>query len=86
MFCKDRNTGYNLRENDTQDLVPNFGGTNGLKSIFFNSTVNDWNGLHVHRETNSIATFKKKVLSFIKDFILNKIDFIKIQSPLNHFF
>ena len=22
-FCKDRNTGYNLRKNDTQDLVPN---------------------------------------------------------------
>ena len=24
IFCKDRNTGYNLRKNDTQDLVPNF--------------------------------------------------------------
>ena len=23
IFCKDRNTGYNLRKNDTQDLVPN---------------------------------------------------------------
>lgn len=47
-------------------------------NLFFNSTVNEWNGLHDHRETNSIATFKKKVLSFIKDFILNKTDFIKI--------
>ena len=24
IFCKDRNTGYNLKKNDTQDLVPNF--------------------------------------------------------------
>ena len=24
IFCKDRNTGYNLRKNDTQELVPNF--------------------------------------------------------------
>ncbi|CAH3155821.1 unnamed protein product [Pocillopora meandrina] len=24
LFCKDRNIKYNLKENDTQDLVPNF--------------------------------------------------------------
>ena len=23
IFCKNRNTGYKLRKNDTQDLVPN---------------------------------------------------------------
>ena len=24
IFCKDKNTRYNLTKNDTQDLVPNF--------------------------------------------------------------
>ena len=50
MFCKYGNTGYNWRENDTLDLVPNFGRTNGLKCSFFNNIVNEWNGLHNHRE------------------------------------
>ena len=68
IFCKDRNTGYNLRKNDTQDLVPNFSRTDGFKYSFFNRIVNEWNGLPNHiRESNSIATFKKNVLSFIKD-------------------
>ena len=31
IFCKDRNTGYNLRKNYTQDLVPNFSRTDGFK-------------------------------------------------------
>ena len=36
--------------------------------VFFNRFVNEWNGLPNHiRESNSIATFKKNVLSFIKD-------------------
>ena len=35
IFCKDRNTGYNLRKNDTQDLVPNFSRTDGFKYSFF---------------------------------------------------
>ena len=31
-------------------------------------TVDEWNGLPNHiRESNSIATFKRNVLSFIKD-------------------
>ena len=35
IFCKDRNTGYNLRKNDTQDLtVPNFSTTDGFKYSF----------------------------------------------------
>ena len=34
-FCKERKMGYNLRKNDTQDLVPNFSRTNGLKYSFF---------------------------------------------------
>ena len=68
ILCKDRNTGYNLRKNDTQDLVPNFSRTGGFKYSFFNRIVNEWNGLPNHiRESNSIATFKKNVLSFIKD-------------------
>ena len=35
IFYKDRNTGYNLRKNDTQDLVPNFSRTDGLKYSVF---------------------------------------------------
>ena len=39
-----------------------------LNIVFFNRIVNEWNGLPNHiRESNSIATFKKNVLSFIKD-------------------
>ena len=69
IFCKDRNTGYKLRKNDTQDLAPNFSRTDGFKYSFFNRVVNEWNGLPNHiRESNSIATFKKNVLSFIKDY------------------
>ena len=30
LFCKDRNVKYNLKENDTQDLVPNSRWTNGF--------------------------------------------------------
>ena len=68
IFCKDKNTGYNLTRNDTQDLVPNFNRTDGFKYSFFNCVVDEWNGLPNHiRESNSIATFKRNVLSFIKD-------------------
>ena len=57
-----------MRKNDTQDLVPSFSRTDGFKYIFFNGIVNEWNGLPNHiRESNNIATFKKNVLSFIKD-------------------
>ena len=39
-----------------------------LNIVFFSRIVNEWNGLPNHiRESNSIATFKKNVLSFIKD-------------------
>ena len=39
-----------------------------LNTVFFNRIVNKWNGLPNHiRKSNSIATFKKNVLSFIKD-------------------
>ena len=48
IFCNDRNTDYNLRKNDTQDLVPNFSRTDGFKYGFFNRTVNEWNGLPNH--------------------------------------
>ena len=57
-----------MRKNDTQDIVPNFSRTDGLKYSFFNRVVDEWNGLPSHiRESNSIATFKRNVLSFIKD-------------------
>ena len=42
--------------------------TDTFKYSFFNRIVNEWNGLPNHiRESNSIATFKKNVLSLIKD-------------------
>ena len=59
--------GYKLRS-DTQDLVPNFSRTNGLKYSFFNRIVDEWNSLPNHTgESNSIETFKNNVLSFMKD-------------------
>ena len=68
LFCKDRNTGYGLRKNDTQDLVPNFSRTNGFKYNCFNRIVNEWNSLPNNiRESNSIETVKRNVLTFIKD-------------------
>ena len=48
IFCNDRNTDYNLRKNDTQDLVPNFSRNDGFKYGFFNRTVNEWKGLPNH--------------------------------------
>ena len=43
-------------------------GPDGFKYSFFNRVVDKWNGLPNHiRESNSIATFKRNVLSFIKD-------------------
>ena len=68
-FCKERSMGYNLRKNDTQDLVPNFSRTNRLKySFFFNHIVDEWNSLPNHiRESNNFETFKNNVFSFIKD-------------------
>ena len=65
-FVRTEITGYNLRKNDTQDLVPNVSRTDGFKYGFFNCVVDEWNGLPNHiRESNSIATFKRNVLSFI---------------------
>ena len=47
-----------------------------LNIVFFNRIVDEWNGLPNHiRESNSIATFKRNVLSFIKD---NKNIYISI--------
>ena len=58
-----------MRKYDTQDHVPDFSRTDGFKySFFFSRVVDEWNGLPNHiRESNSIATFKRNVLSFIKD-------------------
>ena len=39
-----------------------------LNIVFFNRVVDEWNGLPNHiRESNSIGTIKRNVLSFIKD-------------------
>lgn len=45
IFCMDRNVVFNLRKNDTQDLVPKFSSTYNLKFNFFNRIANEWNGL-----------------------------------------
>ena len=38
-----------------------------LNTVLFNRVVDEWNGLPNHiRESNSTATFKRNVLSFIK--------------------
>ena len=40
----------------------------GFKYSFFNRVVDEWNGLPNHiRESKSVTTFKRNVLSFIKD-------------------
>ena len=42
--------------------------SDGFQHSFLNCVVDEWNGLPNHiRESNSIATFKRNVLSFIKD-------------------
>ena len=41
----DRNVVFNLRKNDTQDLVPKFSSTYNIKFNFFNRIDNEWNGL-----------------------------------------
>ena len=58
IFCKERSMGYNLRKNDTQDLIPNFSRTNGLKfSFLFNCIVDEWNSPPKHMiESNSTET------------------------------
>ena len=43
IFCKDRNTGYNLRKSDSQDVIPNFSRTDGFKYSFL--TVLQMNGM-----------------------------------------
>ena len=69
IFCKDRNAGANFRKNDTQDLVPSFSRTNGFKySCLYRIVNNEWNSFPNHiRESNSIATFKRNVFSFVKE-------------------
>ena len=60
IFCKDRNTGYNLRKNDTQDLVPNFSTTDGFKYSFL--TVLQMNGI-----VYPIILENKTVLQLLKE-------------------
>ena len=68
LFFKDRNTGYGLRENETQDFFPNFSRANGFEYRFFNRIVNEQNSLlNGIAESNNIKTFKRNVLTFIKD-------------------
>ena len=67
IFSKDRCTGYNLRKNDTQDLVPNFSRT---VSIIVFLTVLLMNGivyLIIIENQIVLKLLKKNVLSFIKD-------------------
>ena len=61
MFRKYRNTSYNLRKNDTQDIAPNFSLTNGFNSFLYHIVI-EWNSLpNRRRKSNSIAAFNRKV-------------------------
>ena len=63
IFCKHRNTGYNLRKNGTQILELM------VLNSPFDRIINELNGLpnRIYRESNSVSTFKRNVLSFIKN-------------------
>ena len=61
IFCKDRNTGYNVRKNDTQDLVPNFSRTDAFKYSFFNRVVDEWNGLPNHIRDQTVLQLLKEM-------------------------
>lgn len=47
LFCKDRSVDYNLRKNDSLDLVSMYSRTNIFKYSFFICVVNEWNSLQI---------------------------------------
>ena len=64
--CKDRNLDYDLRKNDSLDLVCMYSRTNGFKYGYFIRIINEWNSLPNHiKESVSISGFKHKVILFL---------------------
>ena len=65
IFCKKRKVDYNLRKNDTLDLVTIYSRTNIFKYSYFIRIVNEWNNLpNDIKESVSISSFKRKVVAF----------------------
>ena len=65
-FCKDRNIDYDLRKNDSLDLVCMYSRTNSFKYSYFILIINEWNSLpNDIKESVSISGFKHKVISFL---------------------
>ena len=57
-----------IQRSSRKIFTAHYAWTDGFKYSFFSRVVDEWNGLPNHiRESNSIATFKRNVLSFIKD-------------------
>ena len=66
LFCKERNVDYNLRKNDSLDLVSMYSRTNSFKYNYFIRIINEWNSLpNDIKESVSISTFKRKVIAFL---------------------
>lgn len=66
LFCEDRSVDYNLRKNDSLDLVSMYSRTNIFKYSFFIRVVNEWNSLPNNiKDSASISSLKHKVTSFI---------------------
>ena len=66
LFCKERKVDYNLRKNDTLDLVTIYSRTNIFKYSYFIRIVNEWNNLpNDIKESVSISSFKRKVVAFL---------------------
>ena len=67
-FCKERNVDYNLRKNDSLDLVSMYSRTNSFKYSYFIRIINEWNSLpNDIKESVSISSFKHKVISFLRN-------------------
>jgi hypothetical protein len=61
-YVKAWTIGYNLRKNDSQDLVPNFSRTNGYKHSFFNRIVKEWNSLPIIILGRPIVYLRLKIM------------------------
>ena len=66
LFCKERNVDYNLRKNDSLDLVSMYSRTNSFKYSYFISIINEWNSLpNDIKESVTISSFSIKLYHFL---------------------
>ena len=66
LFCKERNVDYNLRKNDSLDLVSMYSRTNRFKYSYFIRIINEWNSLpNDIKESVSISSFSIKLYHFL---------------------